>query len=122
METEHGLDSEAPANERAGNRQAQPKPPRHISTLPQCPRIGFVPGRQRGNYDFINTSLTINHAMTSELDTSELTVNRPLSTRSTPTKMPLEFIGISLDARMPPGYTLPTTRPATRTRVKEEVD
>ena len=34
METEHGLDSEAPANERAGNRQAQPKPPRHISTLP----------------------------------------------------------------------------------------
>jgi hypothetical protein len=33
VETEHGLDSEAPANERAGYRQAKPKPPRHISTL-----------------------------------------------------------------------------------------
>ena len=65
-----------------------------------------MPGRQRGNYDFINTSLTINHAMTSEFDTSELTVNRPLSTRSTSTKMPLEFIGISLDARMPPDVYL----------------
>jgi hypothetical protein len=34
VETGHGLDSEAPANERAGYRQAKPKPPRHISTPP----------------------------------------------------------------------------------------
>jgi acid phosphatase class B len=27
--------------------------------------IGFVPGRQRGNYDFISTSLIINHTITS---------------------------------------------------------
>ena len=33
VETGHGLDSEAPANERAGYRQAKPKPPPHISTL-----------------------------------------------------------------------------------------
>ena len=33
VETGHGLDNEAPANERAGNRQAEPKLPRHISTL-----------------------------------------------------------------------------------------
>jgi len=33
VETGHGLDNEAPANERAGYRQAKPKPPRHISTL-----------------------------------------------------------------------------------------
>ena len=32
VETGHGLDSEAPANERAGYRQAKPKLPRHIST------------------------------------------------------------------------------------------
>ena len=36
VETEEGEPSEAPANETAGNRQAQPKPPRHISTLPQA--------------------------------------------------------------------------------------
>jgi hypothetical protein len=43
VETEHGLDSEAPADERAGNRQAQPKPPRHISTLPlsQKMKVGW---------------------------------------------------------------------------------
>ena len=34
VETEHGAASEAPAHERAGNRWAEPKPPRHISTLP----------------------------------------------------------------------------------------
>ena len=36
VETEHGWDSEAPANERAGYRQAKPKPPRHISTLQEA--------------------------------------------------------------------------------------
>ena len=34
VETEYGPDNEAPADERAGNRQARPNPPRHISTLP----------------------------------------------------------------------------------------
>ena len=34
VETEHGVASEAPADERAGNRYATPKPPRHLSTLP----------------------------------------------------------------------------------------
>jgi hypothetical protein len=33
VETEHGAASEAPADERAGNRYASPKPPRHLSTL-----------------------------------------------------------------------------------------
>ena len=36
METEYGQDNEAPADERAGNRQARPNPPRHISTLQLC--------------------------------------------------------------------------------------
>ena len=34
LETEQGDAIEAPADERAGNRQAMPKPPRQISTLP----------------------------------------------------------------------------------------
>ena len=34
METGHGPASEAPADERAGNRWARPKLPRHLSTLP----------------------------------------------------------------------------------------
>jgi len=33
VETEHGSASEAPENERSGNRYADPKPPRHPSTL-----------------------------------------------------------------------------------------
>jgi len=33
VETEHGGASEAPANKRAGNRYAEPKPLRHTSTL-----------------------------------------------------------------------------------------
>jgi hypothetical protein len=33
VETEHGEAIEAPADERAGNRQAAPNPPRHISTV-----------------------------------------------------------------------------------------
>jgi hypothetical protein len=38
VETKHGKASEAPADERAGNRKALPKPPRHLSTLPfSCP-------------------------------------------------------------------------------------
>ena len=32
-ETEHGVTRKAPADERAGNRQAAPKPPRRIPTL-----------------------------------------------------------------------------------------
>jgi hypothetical protein len=37
--------------------------------------------------------------------------------------MPLEFFVISLDARVPPGrITLPTTKPTTLTREKEEVN
>ena len=34
VETEHGTAIEAPPDERGGNRQALPTPPRHISTLP----------------------------------------------------------------------------------------
>ena len=34
METEHVDVSEAPTDERVGNRQAEPKLPRHTSTLP----------------------------------------------------------------------------------------
>jgi hypothetical protein len=34
VETEHGEDRRAPADERAGNSYASPEPPRHLSTLP----------------------------------------------------------------------------------------
>ena len=34
VETGHGSDREAPATERVGTRYAEPKPPRHTSTLP----------------------------------------------------------------------------------------
>jgi hypothetical protein len=37
VETEHGEDRRAPADERAGNRYASPTLPRHLSTLPISP-------------------------------------------------------------------------------------
>ena len=44
METEHGDAREAPADERAGNRHASPKPPRHISILPNLPAEQYPAG------------------------------------------------------------------------------
>ncbi len=49
VETEHGSAREAPADERAGNGWAAPKPPRHISTLLLNPD-----SRRRARYERVD--------------------------------------------------------------------